>query len=520
MSKKITELMEHLEEELLEHIAEIEVDEESAKRIKERTKCKIEERQELEESEKDEIQQIYSKTIDLRETKKGPIRIGKLKKTLLIAAALCGLIGVAVGAISISPTLQEFFSERLDLVTPHAQDIQKSVSDNGITMTVDTAVAGNSGGIVILRVMQEDGSTFEEGSEFRDFKVHIEESGSIGYGNGWELSEDRKVLTYMIHLQTIDAIVDSPIEIVGRDIVRVTAQEEIMPIDLSQVTPARERELFTSEVIVDEVGAVKLETPESGKLKGIDLEHPYSDVVLGSVGFENGAFFMYMEYKEAEDALWQMYRLIDTRTGKTLFSTGSEGRSSSRDAIHIEKTYYEGITPEDLPYLKLVKMYNTYETFTEGEWKLSFTLEPNEHVKTFKGKKAVPFEGGNYEVKAIEVCALGATINGIQNFDAKQSEAEGVPELSFKLNLQDGSEVMMHSVILSGYGDGEPWTIYIEAGEPWSSFTEEEKEAKRREAEESMYERAEGYDYFLELPIIEIEKVESIQIEDVIFKLK
>lgn len=528
MSKQITELMEHLEDELLENITEIELDEGSVKRIKERTKCKIEEREGSEESKKkqeeyfvgDKTQHSSSQPIDLQEAKKGRVKLGKLKKALLIAAVLCGLMGVAVGAISISPTLQEFFSERLDLVTPHAQDIQKSVSHNGVTMTVDTAVAGNSGSILILRVTKDDGSTFEEESEFRDFKVYLLEGGSNGYAHGWELSEDKKVLTYIIHFKTMASIVDSTIEIIGKDVVRVTQQEEVLPIDLSQVTPARERELFSEEIIVHETGDVKLEMPENGELKGIDLEHPYSDVVLGSVGFKNGTFFTYMEYKEKEDALWQMYRLIDTRTGETLFSTGSEGKSSSRGAIHIEKTYYEGITPEELPYLKLVKMYNTYETFVEGEWKLSFTLEPNQHVKTFKGKKSVPFEGGSYEVKDIEVCALGATINGIQNFDTGQDVEQGRPELSFKLKFQDGSEMMMNTVMQSGYGSGETLDLYIEAGEPWSSFTEEEKEEKRREAEESMYERAQGYDYFLEIPIIDIEKVESIQIEDVIFKLK
>lgn len=498
MSIKITDLIKQAEDELLEEIEEMDIDRECIERIKRRTMEKIKEAP----SSKATSRRI-----------KGSFKLRKMKKGLIIAAILGALIGIGVGAISISPTLQEFFSKQLNLVLPHAQEIQKSINDNGVTMTVDTAVAGNSGGLIILRITKDDGTTFEEGSEFRDFKVSIEGVRSSSYGHGWKLSEDRKVLTYMINLKAIGDIVDTPIEVSGKDIVRVIQHEEMLPINLAEVKPAREQELYTTTEIIS----------DKGGLKGISLEHPYSDVVLGSVGFQNEKFYLYMEHKETEGSLWQLYKLVDMRTGQTLYSDSSEGHAESQSQIETQKVFYKGLTPEDLPYIKIVKLYNTYETFVEGEWKINFTLEPNKNIKTFKGKRSIPLKGEKYEVNNIEISAMGGSIEGYKFIEDTSVIRNGTPDLYIKLYLKDGEVVVMNSIMSSSGDDGENreyCNIYIEAGEDWDSFTPEEKEKRRQEANENMYKRTGGEGYFLEVPFIDIEQVESIEIEGVIFPLK
>ena len=138
MSIKITDLIKQVEGELLEEIEEMDIDKGCIERIKRRTMEKIKEAPSSKATSR---------------TRKGSFKLRKMKKILIIAAILGALIGIGVGAISISPTLQEFFSKQLNLVLPHAQEIQKSINDNGVTMTVDTAVAGNSGGLIILRLI-------------------------------------------------------------------------------------------------------------------------------------------------------------------------------------------------------------------------------------------------------------------------------------------------------------------------------------------------------------------------------
>lgn len=505
MSRKITDLMEQLETQLLEEIEEIDVDKVCAERIKGHTMEKIQESQ-------------FFK--DIRRKRRGHFKLGRMKKTFVIAIILSALIGIVVGAVSISPTLQEFFSKQLNLVLPHAQEVQKSVSQNGVTMTVDTAIAGNSGGLIVLRVTKDDGSALEEGSEFKKFEVNIEGIGSSAYGHGWQLSEDKKILTYMIDLKKMGSIVDVPIKITGRDIVRVTQNEEIISINLDEVKSAREIELYTSDEITGLDGESEIKLPENGELKGISLEHSDSDMVLGSVGFKNGTLYLYMEYTEAEGSLWQLYKLVDIRTGETLYSDNTEGRAGSDNRITIEKSFYQGITPEVLPYIKLVNLYNTYEVFEEGEWKLSFTLAPNKNIKTFKGKKSVVLKGERYDVERIEISALGGSIEGKKFVEDTSIMRNGLPELNVRLYLEDGSSIMMNHIMASGGDDGGDYNVYIEAGEHWGSLTTQEKEKRRQEANENMYKRTEGYEYFLDLPIIDIDQVESIQIEDMIFPLK
>lgn len=123
----------------------------------------------------------------------------------------------------------------------------------------------------------------------------------------------------------------------------------------------------------------------------------------------------------------------------------------------------------------------------------------------------------------IEISAMGGNIEGYKFIEDTSVIRNGTPDLHIKLYLKNGEAIVMNKVMSSSGAEGENreyCNVYIEAGEDWDSFTPEEKEKRRQEANENMYKRTGGEGYFLEVPFIDIEQVESIEIEGVIFPLK
>lgn len=532
MSKKISEFMEHLEEELIEGIEDAKVNKKMADRIKTQALQGIriaEENNAVEGTDivgGNEEESVVSKTDSEaqqkyieRQTKVKPIRFMKnFKKALLIAAALCALIGGTVGAISVSETLQEFFSESLELVLPDTQEINQSMSQNGVTMTVKTAVADNTGGLVVIQLTKDDGSAFEPGSELKEFHIDVASGGSRGYWHEWELSEDNKVLTYIASLTTTQNIAGEGMCIKGTDVVIVTQVEEEVSIDLSTGYVQESKENKTQENIGGELFKEE-ESLGDRTMIGISLGHPYSDLMISKYGFVNGRFFIETKDTYREGSIWQMLRLVDTRTGKTVGSDGGQEQYTSDHPVRVGVDWYDEIKESDLPYIKPVIMYNTYESVVEGDWAVDFILKENKNVKTWRGKQKIELDGNVLELTNVELSLLGGKLDGIACFN-EGSGGSGRFEPEIIVWMEDGSSLSMNQTHSSSGGEGEVYTMGVERGRSWNTYTEEEKAKLRAEAEENMYKRQAGITKLSAEKFIDVEQVVSIQIEDTVIPLK
>ncbi|PHV70071.1 hypothetical protein CS063_12255 [Sporanaerobium hydrogeniformans] len=495
MRLKVSNLVESLQEEILKEIDEVYVEEELKLNIKRKTLEKIYANNES------SFKQEASKKVYRRTT----------KRFLALVAVLIGSVGILVGAMSVNDSIYEWFSENISVILPHAQEINASVSQNGLTVTVDTAVAGNSGGLILISVTKDDGSSFEGNEEFKTFKVMVDEVGSAGSSYEWDFSQDKKKMTYIVNLSVLDTLTYKPVTLKASDLAIVTPKEKEVPINLKEIL---QKEPPTQDVF---------DRPEG---EGISLQHPDCDARLQAVYFEGDKLCIEMAYTSKEKGLWQRVSLVDTRTGKLIdTSRGSSESSTGESNLSFTKDIYEGLTVADLPYLKLMNQYNDYEYLALGEWELHFKLNPNENVKKSKRTYKIPVEEGYVEVNQVELSIVGGSIEGKAVYnETKEGKDISLTEdftsqLPIILRMKDGTKVQMYHYLSSYGGDNGEYGSYIKPGKPWESYAEEEKERLREEALEKRYVRVPGFTSILPEQFIAIEKVESLQIKDVVIPL-
>lgn len=514
MEKKLTDLIEMLEDDLLEDIEEQEVDEDMAQRIK-------------------------SRALEPTSKKIVPFKRPRIKRILLVAV-ITGLLTTTIGAISSNKTLRQFFNQHLSILLPSTQEVAKSISYNGITMTIDTAFGGNSGGVIVINFTKDDGSSFEVGEQFKDFQVKIEEANSgLSYGHGWELSEDKKVLTYIVDLKTDGDLVGKGITITAKDSVIIYPKEEVMSLNLADLYENKQIDSIKNledeqmekqeEKLIQEENDIHEEKQIERKEKpeGIFLEHPYSDVVLSDIDFSKDELKLGMEYTYLDKALWYMFELYDTRTNETIEATESRSMHSSRCPVITETWTYEGITKDDLPYLRLKKYYNEYKYITKGTWKNTFTLQKNSNVKKLKKSIHIPLKEGYFKIEDIELSVIGIHVKGTVNHPSEKDNIladnqiyEELMELEKYILMKDGERVKLSNTLCSGSNDQFITYLTLVNDLDWENMSEEEKAIKRKQAMEESRKAQSNLLNMIQDRYIDVNQVEALEIQGVKIPLK
>lgn len=88
-------------------------------------------------------------------------------RTVLIAAALCGVM--AVGAIALSPTLRDTLEALLGSFAPYSQTVEGiSATDQGIQISARKSLADESGGVIYLEVKDLTGDRLTADTQFEN----------------------------------------------------------------------------------------------------------------------------------------------------------------------------------------------------------------------------------------------------------------------------------------------------------------------------------------------------------------
>ena len=488
MSKKISDIVELIEENLVEEIEQVEISEEEAMHIKENILKKIEDFTE-------------ENPIEIKKYRKSSKKA--LKRFWMIAAILGLLVTTAIGAIGISETIGRFFKEQMSLLLPNTQEINEAVSKNGVTMTVDTAIASDNGGIVILHFTKDDGSTFEDESEIKKFNIGLKAMGSSSWSHGWELSKDRKVLTYLVDLRCNASIIGSSLKVMAEDIAIVTPKEKMVPIELSKIVGenlrGEEKDVFAK----DRKGPA-----------GISLEHPHSDAKLSEVMFIGNTLEVEIEYTYIDNSINMAFELIDTRTGEVIEESEWGERSHTITDLKTVRIAYGVVAREDLPYLAYKVSYNDYDIKQEGLWEKEFTFQNNDFTKHIKKVVEVPVEGGTLIIDTLEISLLGGRIEGKiqQNYQIKEKNIYDFHrDFNIELILKDGSRIPMYNQLSSQYpGNDGIIDFYMNI----SVKRDEDKEAV-----EEVESKRGNIGHIIEQKFIDIDQVVGIQIEDTTIKL-
>ncbi|MGL4799867.1 MAG: DUF4179 domain-containing protein, partial [Cellulosilyticaceae bacterium] len=162
MSKKVSELMEHLDEEWL---VDIEINEENEEDVS------------LDAIKAKAMKGIGVTSLEMQ--KKKSIK-GKKRRWLLPLVAALTVIGMSAVAISSNEQFRQFFGESFPLIEDQVQNVNVSQTKDGITFAVEGAVIDEKAGMVIVSAEKLDGTAFDKDATFYFTQIDMEKPGGLG----------------------------------------------------------------------------------------------------------------------------------------------------------------------------------------------------------------------------------------------------------------------------------------------------------------------------------------------------
>lgn len=464
MNKRISEMMDNLEPSLLEHIyiediriEDMHIDEGEVNiRVNGKEQPKLKEEDislvhikrlalknivgEIEAGREGVEQEIINKTIELdkKRTKK---RLSKkfIKRVMIPLVAATLLMGLTVVAISSSETLRDIFGDAFPMIQSEAQDIQKSMTIDGLTFTAEGAVIDDKAGLFIVSFVKEDGSPFEEGIVVSDIELDMENRGGMGWSKDTILTEDGTKLICMIDMSGDKKLYGQKLVLKAKSPGKWCSEEIESEVDLYEAYKQSEvNRLKQATINMREKNREEDEKWEYTGDKGLKI--PFDDekskLTLDKVEWKHETLGIAVSYSNSrgEDELILDINLIDTRTGKEITSDGGSGIWDGSEGIGKEYRKFMGITPEDLPYLQMKISYEYFEAIADNEWEVEFELNQNQNIRTQKTNTRIETRTQEITIKEVEVSALGVKIEGIKH--TRNNEY-----LEAYLQMKDGSKI-------------------------------------------------------------------------------
>lgn len=355
----------------------------------------------------------------------------------LVAATL--LMGLTVVAISSSETLRDIFGDAFPMIQSEAQDIQKSMTIDGLTFTAEGAVIDDKAGLFIVSFVKEDGSPFEEGIVVSDIELDMENRGGMGWSKDTILTEDGTKLICMIDMSGDKKLYGQKLVLKAKSPGKWCSEEIESEVDLYEAYKQSEvNRLKQATINMREKNREEDEKWEYTGDKGLKI--PFDDekskLTLDKVEWKDETLGIAVSYSNSrgEDELILDINLIDTRTGKEITSDGGSGIWDGSEGIGKEYRKFMGITPEDLPYLQMKISYEYFEAIADNEWEVEFELNQNQNIRTQKTNTRIETRTQEITIKEVEVSALGVKIEGIKH--TRNNEY-----LEAYLQMKDGSKV-------------------------------------------------------------------------------
>lgn len=503
MNRKLTDLMEDIQENLIkEIIEEIEVEEVlgvSIDRIKTLATSNIEKTPKDERVSDEAYKQKKDTHLETKETNergkgtKPKKIIGLFTKRMLIPLVAATLVVGAVAAANYNPTLKGIFGEFFPF-KDQIQPIEKSMSAQGLTFTAEGALIDKKSGLFIASFTKNDGSTFEEGSEVKQMQVQTERPGGMGWSIQSSLSEDKKQLNCIVDLSSSQKLYGQKLTLeangirVWKNLSKVSdiKLEALMKAEIKQPWKSYTSANGLNQNLVEEFKELKLDAFYVSD-KGIELITSYYDE------------------ENIEDQTTYI-EIIDERTNQSYEASNSEHYWSEKEALNKDYYVFNQFKKEDLPYLKFKVGNNYYESILKGQWQVEFQLDKNSQTKTKYVHQTIQDENQKLTITKIEVSVLGVTLEGYRGF--KRID----PLKKIYLKMKDGTRIDLNN---SGMNAGIKFNMYYNVVRDEDSKEEQSLNEKKELAEGSIGEIVNSASDLLVYDFINIEEVQSIVIEGV-----
>ncbi len=478
MEKKVIDIMGEMDGDLFDVTELSKEEEDSLSRMLDFDKIKEDARRGINDTEKSGVE---SERRTVFETARKP---RKAVRQAACAALAVVLLGGSVAVAQHLDTFRTFFGIGTVVPEDEITDVSKSVSKDGVRMTVDSVIAGKNDFVTLFTFELEDGGVFPENAELYGMDVDSDENGvQIGRGHGLKLSEDRKQLIACIESSSSKSMLGKTITGTAKGIYTENREEKNLELSLNdyfQKSPIRialseeERNAAWNTVIAPKLEKELVKQQKDAPEVVMPLSKEYPDLSFGGVGILDGKLFIatYSLDNEEEGVPGRLKteaivnKLVDIRTGKTyeggFYSTeSSEFRGKSIYIAEFDECYvaesdeFDDLGEADLPYLKPVVTYIKRDIIAAGPWEISFVVEDQGKDITVNPDMKVDTKKGAVTLTEANISLVGGYVMGEWN-DA--SSPGGVPQ-SYAPRLSAVTE------------DGEVWNFKISAA---SSFTSQE----------------------------------------------
>ena len=322
----------------------------------------------------------------------------------VMIAAMTALIGASsVMAMDYKLGLGLFFdSENLSQVEDEIQTIQQSCESGNVRMEVNDAINQGYNAVMSVNLINQGKNEWPEDIEWLGFDMKVNGKDIMA---GWPrdrlLSADKKQLSYAVEITNFNKLVGNchlEIEFTNLGQNQIIAKKVDVPIGECAITTVKSTEYDKLKLI----GALKEKDAESKK---VVLSEEYPTISLLGIGILEDTEGIYrgdeqkpgiiLQLENSEDGgEYKGYRdywcdtgnyltgviteIMDTRTGETYKAINTLVNDTPRD-------YFPGVTAEQIPYLKVVKVeYKKQQVIEEGIWKVAFDMQPNNQVKTWE----------------------------------------------------------------------------------------------------------------------------------------
>lgn len=424
----------------------------------------------------DQMKRNIRRTCSERKEKSTSSVNRKFKMKPVIAGLMTAVISVSsLMAMDYKLGLGLFFnSEDLSHAEGQVQSVQKYDEDANVKMEVNEAINQVRGAVISVNFINKQGHEWPKDIKCLNLKIKSSngEDRVIGSAREYILSKDGKQLSYIAEIENSSILLnDYDLDVVATNLGTFETIEKDIDLSLDTCTKAKVGSMgFSTEALVKTLNG---ESKTNEQKRVIDKEFPTIEllgvgILTDTKGIEDGTKdtgIMLQVMNSEEPNIYRgnigdtgnylvarITEIMDTRTGKTY----KEEQFVTKDCV---KGFFPGVSEEQLPYLKAVKVeYTQQQVIEEGTWKVTFNMNSNEKNKLWKPE--IQFKVGKEEAYTIYVNEVSLSTAGVQikEYTIREKNKALLGDynsnwLKVSLILDTGEKVDLESTTLSANMD-------------------------------------------------------------------
>ncbi|MGL4797800.1 MAG: hypothetical protein ACRCWY_00175, partial [Cellulosilyticaceae bacterium] len=361
---------------------------------------------------------------------------------------------------------------------------------------VEGAVIDEKAGMVIVSAEKLDGTAFDKDATFYFTQIDMEKPGGLGWGTQTFVSESGDKLYTLIDFSGSRKLANQKLTVRSGAIGVWHDGEAIL--DLA--------DLYT----------------QAQHVPGTQLTSTIPELMLEAITIEDGELIITTSYKGEPNQhnIQPHIRLIDTRKDTERMYLGGTASWNEELSQHTMIDRYQNISEEDIPYMQVALDGRYFDYDIKGNWEVAFNLSKNPKVITKRPHISVKRYDSEIKIKEVSVSALGVKLEGTKNTKPMKIDKA-------ILHMKDGSKLHLTRNSLStvaNYFYTQHMTVEPNAEEMLTSVntgggTSSSGFGTYSESVMSVSTQATMEGEILVARIIDLQQVESLEVEDIIIKL-